>query len=118
MNKTMTNVINDCRDQVHFSKKLLENYWFTLDNAVKDMMNTLSKQIFDQFIKSIEEINIQSDQNLLVQFVNTVNVSNIRVIVHKLDTDLSTIQIYFDEISSSNSTLRQSLVQTTIVEVS
>jgi hypothetical protein len=118
MNTTVANVIHDCRDQVHFSRKLVENYWFILNDEVEDMMNTLSQQIFDQFIKSIGEINIPLDIDLLVQFVNQANISNIPVIVQGLDKDLTTIEGFFEKINSSNSTLPQSLIQSTIDEVS
>jgi len=118
MNTTMDNIILDCRDQVHFSRKLLKNYWSTLDTDISIMMNILSEQIFDQFINSFGEINIPSDIDLLDQFVDQANVSNISIIVQKIDMDLTTMELYFEKINSSNSTLPQNLVQTTIDEVS
>jgi hypothetical protein len=118
MNTTMDNIILDCRDQIHFSRKLLKNYWSTLDTDISIMMNILSEQIFDQFINSFGEINIPSDIDLLDQFVDQANVSNISIIVQKIDMDLTTMELYFEKINSSNSTLPQNLVQTTIDEVS
>jgi len=118
MNTTMDNVILDCRNQVHFSRKLLKNYWSTLDTDISVMMNILSKKIFDQFINSMGKINIPSDIDLLDQFVDQANVSTISIIVQKIDTDLTTMETYFEKINSSNSTLPQNLVQTTIDEVS
>jgi hypothetical protein len=118
MNTTIMNVIYDCRDQVHFSRKLLESYWLTLDNGVDDMMNMLSEQIYDQFIQSMGKINITLDIYLLTTFATLANESNITAIVEQIDNDLLNIDFYFKEINSTNSTLPQSLVQTTIDEVS
>jgi hypothetical protein len=118
MNTTILNLINDCESQVHFSRKILQNYWSTLDDGVKDMMNTLSRQIFHQFINSIANINIPSDMDLLVNFTTQANISNISRIAEAIETDLTTLEGYFDKINSSNSTLPQDLVQTTIDEVS
>jgi len=118
MNTTLDNIILDCRNQVHFSRKLLKNYWSTLDTDISVMMNILSKQIFDQFINSMGKINITSDIDLLDQFVDQANVPTISIIVQKIDTDLTTMETYFEKIKSSNSTLPQNLVQTTIDEVS
>lgn len=118
MNVTVMNVIHDCRDQVHFSRKLLEHYWSTLDTNVKEMMNLLGEDIFDQFIRSIGKIDIPSDMDLLVQFVNQTNGSTIPMIVEKIETDLAIIEGYFEKINGSNSTLPSDLVQTTSDEVS
>jgi len=118
MNTTMDDVILDCRNQVHFSRKLLKNYWSTLDTDISVMMNILSKQIFDKFIISMGKIDIPSDIDLLDQFVDQANVPTISIIVQKIDTDLTTMETYFEKINSSNSTLPQNLVQTTIDEVS
>jgi hypothetical protein len=118
MNTTVMNIIHDCRDQVHFSRKLLESYWSNFDNDVNVMMNILSQKIYDQFIIAISRVNISSDINLLDQFVVQANVSTIPALVKQIDTELFKIEGYFQKINSSNSTLPQSLVQTTIDQVS
>lgn len=118
MNTIITNVINDCRDNVHFSKKLLENYWSILDHDVGDMMNTLSKQIYNQFINAMVEINIPKDIELLLEFVSQANVSNIPFIVDGIHDDLDTMEKTFEKINSSSSALPQNLVQSTIDGVS
>jgi hypothetical protein len=118
MNLTITNIINDCGDQIHFSRKLLENYWSILDTNVKYMMNTLSEQIFDQFVKSIRDIDVPQDLNLLVDFLSQANVSNIPALVQSVETDLKVLEGYFDQINRSNATLPQDLVQATADEVS
>ncbi len=118
MNTTIANIINDCGNQVHFSRKLLENYWWTLDSNVKFMMNTLSEQIYKQFVKSIEDIDIPEDMNLLVEFLSQANVSNIPMLVKAIETDLTILEGYFGQINASNSTLPDYLVQTTVDQVS
>jgi hypothetical protein len=81
-------------------------------------MNTLSEQIFDQFVKSIRDIDVPKDLNLLVDFLSQANVSNIPVLVQSVETDLKVLEGYFDQINRSNATLPQDLVQATADEVS
>ena len=118
MSSTINDVIDDCRDNVHFSRKLLENYWSKLDDNVYDMINTLGKQIYDQLIESVREINIPNDINLLVQFIAQANISNIPNIVQRIDADLFRMAGLLEKVNSTNSTLPQGLVQLTIDEVS
>ncbi len=118
MNTTMMNIIHDCENQIHFSRKLLENYWPMLDNSVKYMMNTLSERILKQFIKSIKDIDIPQDMRLLGDFVSKANVSNIPMLVEAVESDLTVLEGYFEQINGSNATLPQNLVQPTVDEVS
>ncbi|CAF1109577.1 unnamed protein product, partial [Rotaria sordida] len=83
INRTVIDVISDCSNNIHFSKKIFENYWSVLDNDVKDMMNTLSEHIFNQFIKSIGQIDIPSDINLLIQLANQTNRTDVSIIVQE-----------------------------------
>lgn len=117
MNTTLTNLVHDCRDQVHYSRKLLENYWLTFDNDVKDMMNTLSKQIYDQFDQAMVEIDIPSDMKLLLEFAVEANISNISMIVERIELDLDVLEYNFQQINGSNSTLPQNLTDSTINDV-
>ena len=117
MNQIVTDVINDCRDHIHFTRKLFQDYWSLFDSDVRDMMNTLSDHIFRQFVTSIGQISITSDIDLLVQLVNQTNQSNIEAIAQKIDKNLNTMNKLFANISSSNSTLPQSLAQSTIDKV-
>ncbi|CAF4230070.1 unnamed protein product [Rotaria sp. Silwood2] len=116
INRTVNDVISDCRNHIHFSKNIFENYWSVLDDDVKNMMNTLSDHIFNQFIKSIGQINIPSDINLLVQLVAQANRSDVSVLAQEIDNNFMTMNKLFANISNSNSTLSPNLVQSTIGE--
>ena len=118
MNQTISNIINDCGNQVHFSRKFLDNYWSTLANYVGIMMNTLSEQIYDQFIQSIVDIDIAQDKKILTDFGNVANISNISRIVANIEADFTNLEQQFAKINSSNSTLSPELVQPTIDRVS
>jgi hypothetical protein len=89
-----------------------------LDNSVKYMMNTLSERILKQFIKSIKDIDIPQDMRLLGDFVSKANVSNIPMLVEAVESDLTVLEGYFEQINGSNATLPQNLVQPTVDEVS
>ncbi|CAF1147390.1 unnamed protein product [Rotaria sordida] len=114
INRTVTDVISDCRNHIHFSKKIFENYWSVLDGNVKNMMNTLSEQIFNQFIKSIGQINIPLDINLIIQLINQANRSDVSVIAKEINKNLITMNNLFKNISNLNSILSPNLIQSTI----
>ncbi|CAF1093637.1 unnamed protein product [Rotaria sordida] len=114
INRTVTDVISDCRNHIHFSKKIFENYWSVLDGNVENMMNTLSEQIFNQFIKSIGQINIPLDINLIIQLINQANRSDVSVIAKEINKNLITMNNLFKNISNSNSILSPNLIQSAI----
>jgi hypothetical protein len=118
VNTTIINVIHDCRDQVHFSRRLIENYWSRLDRDITEMMNMLSKKIYDQFILSIGLIDIPDDIDLLNRFLILANRPNMSAKVQEIETNLKTININLEKVNASNPILPLNLVQTTIAEVS
>jgi len=118
INTTVLNIIKDCRDGVHFSKRLIGNFWPTLDRELKDMMNELNGQIYDQFKTSIDKINITGNINLLAQFAIAANRSAIANKVRNIDGDLNEIQMILTNISDAKPILPESLIQNTSVEVS
>ena len=117
MNTTISNIINDCGKQIHFSRKFLDSYWSTLANKVEMMMNTLDGQIYDQFIQSIKDINIAEDIVILDTFEAAAGIPAISTIVASIRIDFTNLERYFANISNSNSTLPQQLVQPTIDRV-
>ncbi len=118
INTTVLNIINDCRDGVHFSRRLIGNFWPTLDREIKDMMNELNGQIYDQFKISIDKINIPDDINLLAQFSTAANRPAITNKVNDINGDLNVIQMILTNISDAKPILPESLIQNTTVEVS
>ena len=118
MNKTIKNIINDCGDQTHFSRKFLDGYWSNLTSSVKSMMDTLNERIYDDFIQSIKDIDIAQDLQLLANFSGEVNSLSISNTVAKLRVDYTTLQQYFTMINGLNSALPESLVRPTTSRVS
>ncbi|CAF3941948.1 unnamed protein product [Adineta steineri] len=116
INTTVLNVIDDCRDKVHFTIRMIDNYWSTLDRYVNDMMNELNKEIFEEFIKSIGEIDIPDEITLLTQFINAANIPNITIKVNQITGNLSTIETILKNITVAEPTLPQTLVNSTIME--
>ena len=117
MNEVVTDVIHDCRDHIHFSRKIFQDYWSMFDDDVKDMINTLNEKVFNQFRQSIEQINITADINLLIEFMNEVNRTNIAMLVNEIKVNLDGMNILFSNITNSNSTLSPKIVQSTVAEV-
>jgi len=117
LNTTILNLLDDCRNHVHFSVNLLKNYWSTLEKDMTEMINTLNRQIFDQFIQTIQKVDIPTDMILLKNLTQQANVTDVVTIIDKIESELTTINGYFDQIIASNASLPQDLVRTTINHV-
>lgn len=118
MNTTVLNVIDDCHDQVHFTQRLIKSYWSNFDGNLNDMMNELNKHIYDQFVRSIGQINIPDDIKLLTQFMDEANIPDISDKIRQINGDLNVIETILTNISIGEPTLPQTLVQATITQVS
>ncbi|CAF1430662.1 unnamed protein product [Adineta steineri] len=116
INTTVLNVIDDCHNNVHFTIRMIDNYWSTLDRYINDMMNELNKNIFEEFIKSIGETSIPDEITLLNQFISEANIPNIATKVNQIKGNLTTIQTILKNITVAEPTLPQTLVNSTIME--
>ena len=112
-----TNIIDHCQDGVHFSSRLLHNYWPTLQRYLSDMMNELNKQVYDQFVKSIHQIDIPDEIRLFAEFVNQTNILDISNEVKQIDWDLNVINTAFVKVNASGSVLPDFVIQPTVVQV-
>ncbi|CAF0856451.1 unnamed protein product [Adineta ricciae] len=111
-----TNIIDDCQDDVHFSSRLLNNYWPTLQRYLTDMMNELNKQVYDQFIKSIHQIDIPDEIRLFAEFVNQTNILDISNEVKQIDLDLNALNIAFVKVNASGSVLPEYVIRPTVIQ--
>ncbi|CAF4094688.1 unnamed protein product [Adineta steineri] len=116
INTTVLNVIDDCHNNVHFTIRMIDNYWSTLDRYINDMMNGLNKKIYEEFIKSTGEIHIPDEIILLNQFINATNIPSITTKVNEINGNLNTIETNLKNISVAEPTLPQTLVNSTIME--
>lgn len=110
-------LINDCQDGVHFSSRLFDNYWPTLENRLIDMMNELNKQVHDQFIKSIQQIDIPDEIQLFAEFVDQTNILDISNEVKHIDLDLNALNGVFLKINTSGPVLPDYVIRPTAVQV-
>lgn len=117
MNTTTHNVINDCRNGVHFTGKLFDQYFTRLDDDVDSVMNTMSKTIHDQFIQSIGMIDIFSDINSVIYLISEANKTAITAFGEDIQQHLDTISTIFDNINGSSPVLSPNLTQSTAAEV-
>ncbi|CAF1620621.1 unnamed protein product [Rotaria magnacalcarata] len=117
MNRTTYNVINDCRDNVHFTRKMFDEYLSILDTDVENVMNKMSEKIHDQFVQSIGDIDIPADIATVVNLITEANQTNITSIAVEIQADLLAINQVFNNISNSSSTLSKNFTQSTIKKV-
>ncbi|CAF0805654.1 unnamed protein product [Adineta ricciae] len=111
-----TNIIDDCQDGVHFSSRLLDNYWPTLQRYLTDMMNELNKEVYEQFIKSIHQIDIPDEIRLFAEFVNQTNILDISNEVQQIESDLNALNSAFVKVNASGSVLPEYLIRPTAVQ--
>jgi hypothetical protein len=117
LNTTVSNIVDDCHDHVHFTRKLMIDYWHTLDGRMREMMNELNKHIYDQFNTSLAQIDIPDEIALLTYFVNQTNITAIANKVARINADLNKLEITLVNISSTGAMLPMDLTNSTIDEV-
>jgi len=124
---TVTAIIDDCGNQIHFSARFLENHLSRLDNGTDHAINELNGKIFKNFNTSIDNINITSDLDRLTELSDMVNSTELFDVVNstaiqekvqQIQDDLTTIETRFQNITDSIPTLPTNLVNQTISDVS
>jgi len=116
VNSTILNVIEDCRNDVHFSQTFLKDYSQLINETIADMMKILNQQIYDGFKTSIGQITIPEDIDQLILFANLTNRSDIFVHVKAIDENLNQIEQFLIEINQTTPSVPSNLVQHTTTE--
>lgn len=117
MNKTIHNVIHDCRNGIHFTDKVFDQYFTELDDSVYSTLNILSENIYDRFVQLNRAIDIFSNVNSIVHLSNQTNQKNIISFGMLIQESSITLNRIFDNIIKSNSTLSPYFIQSTMHEV-
>jgi hypothetical protein len=115
---TFTTIIDDCRNQIHFSGHFLKNHLIRLESIVDHAMNQLNEKIFDKFNASIVDIDITSDIDRLAKFSIAINSTEMQDKVQQIENDLTTIETQFKKITVAVPTLPSDIVNQTIDDVS
>ena len=68
---TLTTIIDDCGNQIHFSEHFFKNHLTTLQDDVTRAMNELDKIIDDKFKNSINAIDITGTGMLSTGMLST-----------------------------------------------
>lgn len=115
------NVIDDCRNQIHFSRRFFQNQLNILDNNTQDAMNQLNQQINTKFMSAINSTNINSTLDHLKAFYNAaavIGATNILTKLEQIQNDTQQVQAIFVNISATGPTLSADIVSETISNVS
>ncbi|CAF1126923.1 unnamed protein product [Didymodactylos carnosus] len=115
---TFTTMIDDCRNQIHFSQHFLKYHLSRLENGTDHAMNQLNGKIFDKFNASIVDIDIGSDRDRLAKFSIAINSTDIQGTVQQIEDDLKTIETQFEKITVSVPTLPANVVNQIVDDVS
>jgi hypothetical protein len=119
---TFTTMIEDCRDQIHFSEHFFKNHLIRLQNDVNQAMDQLNQKIDDKFNAAIDAINIKSHLDHIEIFLIAVNSASITIgigyEVEQISDALKIIQTSFGKIVDSIPILPANMVNQTINDVS
>jgi hypothetical protein len=118
--KTLNNLINDCSNKTHFSKKFFEEFSNELNDQLIPIIKDLNENIYKQFLISIQKINISSELHLLHNLANLANLAGLTSIRNRIDliqNDFNQIDQIFTQIIQHNSQLSNKFITETLNEV-
>ena len=117
MNKTLNNLISDCNAGIPFIERFLEGYSYELNDLLIPIITNLNHQISNQFLKSIERVNITSELHLLNNFLNLLGSNQIQHHLDIIQNDLKQIDRIFTQIVQHNSQLSMKVFKNLLNEV-
>ncbi|CAF2122751.1 unnamed protein product [Rotaria magnacalcarata] len=109
-----TNIIDDCRNHIHFSKYFFKNHLIRLENDIDQAMNRLNEKIFDKFNITIGCVDFGSALNRLATFSVAINSIRIQKKVQDIENNLKTIETQINKILTIIPILPASVVNQTI----
>lgn len=110
VNKTLHNLIDDCKNKIHFSKKFFEQFSNEFNDELIPIMENLNKNIYNQFLRTIKMINISAELHLLHNLAGLTDIRNLQKNFNQID------QI-FTQITQQNSQLSNQFLTETLNEV-
>lgn len=117
LNTTAIDFIDDCREKIHFTGRLLKDFWPLLADRLHEMMNQLSEDLFNHLHASTGQANVTSEIDLFARFANASGVVKISTAVTQINAELSHLGSLLANITASGASLPRNLTQTTIVQV-
>ncbi|CAF1017951.1 unnamed protein product [Rotaria sordida] len=105
INITILNIINDCNNNIHFSKILFKNASIQLNDQLSSTIKDFNQEIFQQFLNVNNKINITSDLDLLINLANLNSLNNIANYLKYIKNDFEQIDQIFKQILTPNSAL-------------
>jgi len=99
---TLNNLIDDCNNNIHFSKRFLESYSSELKEELIPIIKELNENIYNQFQMPINLKNISIELNLLNNLANLTGLTNIQNHLILIENDFNQIESIFTRIRNEN----------------
>jgi hypothetical protein len=109
VNKTLNNLLSDCNNNIHFTKRFFDEYSNELNDQLIEIIKELNSKIYNEFVSSYQMINITSEFDLLNHFVGLIGLNYIQNHFNKIDQIFTQIIEQNNHLSISflNKTLNQ-----------
>jgi hypothetical protein len=117
VNVTLNNLIDDCNNKIHFSKRFIENYSSELKEQLIPIIKELNEYIYNQFQISININNISTELHLLNNLANLTALTNIQNHLILIEKDFNQIDNIFTQIKNENFQLSIQFWNKTLNEV-
>lgn len=102
MSKLFRHVIEDYRNDVHFTRRLMEKYSPVVDQSIEAMFESRNQQIQDQVKVWTEQAQISNHINGLNFFAKQINRSDILEPLNHVIQDFTQIRTFLDQINHTN----------------
>lgn len=118
INTTVYNIINDCKKNIHFSKKFFKEFSNELNEELVSIIKDLNHKLYYEFRISIKIINISSEIHLLNNLASLIRLKKIQNRIILIQNDLNQVQQIFRHIIRHNAQLPINFLVQTLNEVS
>ncbi|CAF1061044.1 unnamed protein product [Adineta ricciae] len=113
VNSTLTNLIDDCRNEKHFSQRYLEKFSIEFKDEFSPMLKKFNEKIYKQFQKSKEIQSISSNIELIRNFIHLIPSENLQNRFYSIEKTFRQVQLLFQQILQENSHLSKNFLTKT-----
>ena len=117
VNKILNNIINDCKNKTHFTRKLFEEFSIDFSNELMTFLSGFNENISKEFLSSIQIIDISSELRLINQLADSARLTDILHLIQRIEKELNQINQIFKHIAEQNSQISDQFFAETLNQV-
>lgn len=116
-NKILKNIINDCKNKTHFTRKLFQDFAMDYSNELMKFLSGFNEKISKEFLSFIQIIDISSELRLMNQLADSARLTDILHSIQRIEKELNQINHIFKHIAQQHSQISDQFLAQTLNQV-